>query len=246
MQIKHHSALGLLLILILSPVAYAIPANLDVSAAVGPSWYDTNNSHMQVTSDENDTMRVSGASGAATYRVGMGYHFFATQLATRKFINDFLVQLNYYHGNTTINGQVMEFGSDCCVNYGFKAPVTSDRLMVDVKPSLFTVWHISPYVVAGAGVTWNQMSLSESPYGALFAPGTVKLPNDTDQNVAYDLGVGIRADISKNLSASIEYLSTHLGNAEPSSSSSTQQTILSAPDFPIFVQSILFGLNWKF
>lgn len=246
MNIKHPLALAFLLIPMLAQATYASPTNLDISAAIGPSWYDAGNGHMQVTSDENDTMRTSGASGSATYRVGVGYHFLATQLATRQFLNDLLIQLNYYHSNTTINGQVAEFGSDCCVNYAFKAPTTSNRLMIDVKPSLFTVWHLSPYITAGAGIAWNQMNLTESPYGAQYAPGTVKLPDNTNQNFAYDLGVGIRGDITKNLSASIEYLSTHLGDNEPSSNSSTQQAILDAPDFPIFVQSILFGLSWKF
>ncbi len=220
--------------------------NVDVSLAVGPACYTSPDSTIQIHPSEVDTTAVNTANNAALYRAGVGYHFFHAQLHHRKFINDLLAQVNYYHSSSTIKGDVLQNGAPGASNFTFSAPINTDRLMLDIKPSLFTYHHVSPYLVAGAGVAWNRVSYSETANSPSYAPYATSLPSASQTATAYDLGFGIDARITHQLYASVEYLWTHLGNATPNNVSTTRQATLAVPTFSTASQSVLFGLGWKF
>ena len=114
--------------------------------------------------------------------------------------------------------------------------------MLDIKPTLFTLQQFSPYAVLGAGVAWNRMSLDTTSTTAGYEPYQTSLPASTNRNLAYDTGLGVRAELIPHLSASLEYLSTHLGRVSPG----TFGTVTSAPNFSMNSQSLLLGVSWKF
>lgn len=218
--------------------------NFDISLATGPTWTHASNGYIQVSPIETDTDLVLHTTKSAAYRLGVGYHFFTDQLANRQFFNDLFVQLNWYRNSATIQGVVWDQGSPNAENQSFRAPLTSSRLMLDVKPSLFTYQDISFYPIAGLGIAWNQISYTEEAIQTDWS--TAQLSQATNKNLAYDLGFGFNAPLTKNLNASLEYISTHLGRVAPNSDSSGTQSVMSAPEFPVRSQSILLGLSWKF
>ena len=178
-----------------------------------------------------------------TYRVGVGYHAFASQLSKRDFFNDLLVQLNYYHDTTTIKGEVWQYGY--ANNDSFNAPLTSKRLMLDVKPTLFSIRNTSIYTVLGAGMAWNQISYSET---ALNTEGgqPLNLNTASNRNFVYDLGLGMNMHITQHTYITFEYLYTTLGGNSPSTTGSSSSSVASAPNFVAHSQSALAGLSWKF
>jgi|GEM_PF-3828602 len=215
------------------------------SLALGNSWFQTRNATLQITSDERDLAVVSQSTNNILYSAGMGYHAFSDQLAQNKYFTDLLIQLNYYYSSSTVKGNVWAFESINCDNFLFKAPMRTSRLMLDLKPELFTYRGFNSYGIFGAGASWNKMSYTESAINGTDPIGAATLQGHSNVTVAYDLGVGINKPITKNIDASIEYLYTSLGNIEPSINSLTQQSIVRAPSFSMQSQSVLARLNWR-
>lgn len=250
MDNKKFTWLPLSLLLLFSSTLAAFPQmqwkNSDISFAVGPSWHHSSDGHMAITANETDTMWVRNINHRATYRIGVGYHFFADSTNPQNQAHPLWVQLNWYHNDTVLHGDVLEYGSPCCNNYVFRAPLHSNSLMLDIKPLLFTVNSLSTYVIAGAGVAWTRVALRESPRTLNDAPGTVLLPNATNHEWTYDLGLGMQKQITSHASLTLEYLSTFLGKIAPSSNSTSMQNILSAPYFSVYRHNVFFGINWAF
>jgi opacity protein-like surface antigen len=235
----------LLFVCINSSNAFSLPAaldNVDVAIAAGPTWYRASNGYTQALPYETDTNVVSGVSRTPVTSFGIGYHLFANKLRQRRFLNDLLVQLNWSHDSAALRGDYWQFGSHNANNFSFRAPMTSTRLMLDFKPTLFT-WHqVSPYAVLGSGVAWNRMSLNTTATTPGYEPYQMNLPAATNRNWAYDTGFGLRVALNQHCNASLEYLATHLGRVAPGINSS----VLSVPNFPLHSQSVLLGLSWKF
>lgn len=249
---KRNKRLGLLTgvcSVVLQPVtanAFTLPGlqNVELSIAAGPTWNDASNSYVQSTPIETDLNHVDTVTKSTSYQVGIGYHFFQAQLANRQFFNDFLVQLNAIHNTATIKGMVWAAGTPLVQNQSFKAPYTSTRLMIDIKPALFTYAQTAFYPIMGLGIAWNRMSYSQEQSDSDW--GTIDAGAATSKNIAYDLGFGFRSKISQNVSASLEYVSTHLGRMTPSDYSTGTQEMLSPPSFPVRSESVLLGLSWRF
>lgn len=222
--------------------------NFDISVAAGPSWYHANNGYLTSSDGEIDTAFINNASKTGIYRAGIGYHPFSTTLSQRTFLNDLLIQLNIYHSSSTIKGQTAAFGDPVNNNdWTFRAPLSSMQLILNLKPTLFTFHGISPYLISGVGVAWNRISYYENPAISDAAPYSLNLAGKTNRNLVYETGFGIQETITKNLSASIEYINEHLGRVAPSTNSTVNSTsIVSAPNFPLTNQSVLLGLNWRF
>jgi opacity protein-like surface antigen len=226
--------------------AAAFSSNLEISAAMGPSWIHANSTQLIVSPYETDSLKTKNISSSAQWKIGLGYHLFAEQLAQRKFFNDLLLELNLYRNSGTLKGNVWQFELPEFNNYTFSAPITSTRLMLDVKPSLFTFHAISFYPILGMGISWNKISYQETAIDSETSDSSQSLSQHTNTNFTYDAGLGARFDISEHLNASVEYLYTHLGTVSPSAISLTNTALLSPPKFKLSNQSVLFGLGWKF
>jgi len=221
--------------------------NLEISAAVGPNWAKTSSTHLVVSSYETDSVLVSSVANHPLWKIGVGYRFFADQLQQRSFLNDLLVELNLYQSSETVHGNTWQYQLPQFNNYSFSAPVTSTRLMLDAKPGLFTMKHVSLYPILGLGASWNNMAYNETVTGAAVSPNSgYALKRSTASSFAYDLGAGIRIDFTEHLSATLEYLYANLGNISPSGTSKNGDPIMSSPTFNVCNNSLLLGINWKF
>lgn len=222
--------------------------NVEVSVAAGPTWTNASNGYLKVDSSvPPDLDHVNDVSKSTSYQIGVGYHLFAEQLVDRQFFNDLLVQVNYLHDSATIKGSVWSGGYPQSQRLSFRAPFTSDRLMVDVKPSLFTYANVSAYPIAGLGIAWNNIAYNETAYPAYSNFPDVDCPAATSKNLVYDLGFGFRSKITEHLSATLEYVNTHLGRMQPDNTSTGKvTTIISPPNFPMHSTTVLLGLSWRF
>lgn len=216
----------------------------------GPSWYHANSAHTQVTSIERDADKVHSVASTPVYKLGAGYHLFNTTFSKRHFLNDLLLELNWYYSKGSINGAVWQYDNAEFNNYSFRTPFTSNRIMLDIKPSLFTFHHLTPYPILGAGMAWTRIAYREAITNpAIPADSFIDLKPATKTQFAYDLGFGLRYPVDHHLSVFMEYLYTNLNNLTPSkrsNSSNSAVTILKAPSFSTYNQSLLFGFNWTF
>ena len=218
--------------------------DLDLSIAVGPSWYKASNGYVQPYPTETDLDHVDHVTKSTSYQIGIGYHLFAEQLANRQFFNDFLIQLNASQSSATIKGDVWDAGNPSMQYQSFKAPFTTTRLMVDIKPSLVSYMNTMFYPIAGLGIAWNRLSYTETQTTSYI--GAVDAPAHTSKNLVYDLGLGLSSKITENMRVTVEYISTHLGRMAPCDYSTSEQTVSSMPNFPVQTTTVLFGLSWRF
>jgi opacity protein-like surface antigen len=220
-------------------------SNLEFSAAIGPAWANSSGSAIyNASSLETDTLYVDDRSSLPTWKLGLGYHFFTNELAQRSFFNDLLVEFNYYHGEQTLSGPVWWYApSQAFNNYNFNAPIESSRYMLDVKPSLFTYDHLSFYPIVGAGLAVNIASYQESAISGAQSSTELNVGNHTSDNFSYDLGAGIRANLSDHLEATLEYLYSNLGQVAIDGQTSPNNSVISLPKFNVSSQAVMFGIN---
>lgn len=238
-------------LLLLSMTAFASNSpewlnNVEVSAAVGQSWLRSGNTNMTYATTQEDTDAVTSVSNSVAWQVGIGYSLFKEQLSQRTFFNRLLIELNLYQTNGTLTGDVWVNQNPADNNdYTFRAPVTSTRLMLDIKPNLMT-WHgVSAYPIMGLGMAWNKIAYYETPVN----PGDVSyfsLGTHTTSHFASEIGAGVSANITDHLRATIEYLYVNLGDATPANTSSTFINPDTPPTFSLHDQSLTAGLSWNF
>jgi opacity protein-like surface antigen len=242
---KKIGCLTLLSLVVITPI---LASNVEISAAGGLTWLNAGNSSIVISPIETDTLRVNNITSSAIWRAGVGYHAFAAQLSHRSFLNDLLLELNGYYSNMTIRGNVYQYQSSDYNNYSFRAPITSTRLMFDVKPGLFTYQRFSSYAIFGAGVAFNNTSYAEEAIDSS-TPSDSPTALQPKQNIgaAYDLGIGVSLVESAHLKVLLEYLYTYMGNVSPSNTSGSGAVLANPPaPFGINTQSAFLGFNWRF
>ncbi len=221
----------------------------EISAAAGANWLhasDANTVFSYVVPIETDNNFVQRTTDSAIWKLGFGYHLFQNQLQHRDFLNDLLLGLNYYHTKASIYGVTEAFGAPV---FNFHAPMQSQRLMLDIKPQLFTYQRISPYAILGLGYAWNKINLDEFAFPnalGIEQSDAYSLNSATSSHLAYEAGLGLRLAFTQHLSGTLEYLYAGLGNATPGASTDLDNPIARSPDFNLHTQSLLLGINWSF
>jgi opacity protein-like surface antigen len=219
---------------------------IEFSMAGGPNWSRVDDTSLVVSPYETDNLMVNTVTKSALWKIGIGYHFFEDLFQQRRFLNDFLLELNVYRNAETVRGDVWQYQLPIFNNYHFTAPITSIRAMLDLKPGLFTLYHMTFYPILGVGAAWTTVSYREAVSGEGIDPNSYhSLGNKTNKNISYDLGTGFRVNMTEHLSATIEYLYNYLINLEPADESTTAAALSSPPTFTVYNQSLLLGLNWK-
>ena len=187
---------------------------------------------------------MSHVTRSVLWKLGIGYYFFDKKLEQRKSLNHLLLELNAYYTSGAITGNVWQYQLPLFNNYSFRAPFSSARLMMDLKPSLFTTRDISPYPIVGIGAAWNTIFYQETVTGAGVDPSSaLSFTNSTKAQFAFELGAGLKVDLTKHCSTSIEYLFANIGKATPSSPSNS--AALKQQTFALITQSLLLGMSWK-
>lgn len=222
--------------------------HLQFDGAIGPTWYHANTGHVVVSPIERDSSLLNGTASTAIYRLGMGYRLSDGEQPLPGYIKDILFQLNWYFSTTTFKGVVWQSGESIFNNYTFRAPITNNRAMLDVKLSILTLHQLSLYPILGIGPEWTQFAYHERVASTdVSANSFVSLNPKTQVNMAYDLGFGGRYALGKHLGVTAEYIFTMLSTVKPSTtraSSLSNVTIVQEPSFSIYDQSLLFGVGW--
>ncbi len=125
----------------------------EISAAGGADWYSVPDTSLIISPFETDSNNVAQITTNGAWKVGMGYYFFEDQLKQRDYLNHLLFEVNVYQTFTTLHGDVWQYELPQFNNYNFNAPITSTRLMLDAKPTLFTWKRVAPYMILGVGAT---------------------------------------------------------------------------------------------
>lgn len=220
--------------------------NIELSAAGGVDWYTISNTHLIISSFETDKNKVDDPSAKGTWKIGVGYYLFDECLRWRDYLNHLLLELNLYHTFASVTGDVWQYKLPQFNNYDFDAPVTSNRLMFDFKPSLFTWKNITPYSILGVGETWNSVSYHEKSRKSDIDPKSrLILSKHKIAQFAWEVGVGFNVVLSDRLSISAEYIYAFLGKGSPANDPANHVKLSSAPNFSLKAQSLLFGLNIK-
>lgn len=221
-------------------------AAVEVTVAGGPNWLNTNDTEVVISSFETDEVLVNQIANSPLWKVGVGYPIFENNPEKNHFLKRLLLELNLYHTHGTFKGDVWQFELPEFNNYGFQAPFTSTRLMLDLKPVLLTYREFSTYIIVGIGVTSNTLEYKETVTEIGVDPNSaLSLEKERQYKFAYEAGLGLRAAITQHLNASLEYLYASLGNNSPSDNSGGVQ-MAEVPTFKIRSQSGLFGLTWIF
>lgn len=217
--------------------------NFEISAAGGINWYRVPDTYLVISSVETDSNKVEQYPSGAIWKIGAGYYFFEDILQDFPFLNHLLLEVNVYHTSATIEGDTWQFKMPKFNNYSFDAPVTSTRLMLDVKPTLFIWKNISPYAIFGVGATWNQISYHETAIAADINPATaLKLSDNTTSRIAWDLGIGMSVALTDNLNVTAEYIYAFLGEGSPAHHPTNGISLKEPPAFSLETQSLLLGL----
>lgn len=232
-----------------SVYAALIPADTfsspELTAALGASWLNAGNTNLHVSPYETDALNVTGLSTDIVWRAGVGVHVLKEKLAARHYFNDLSLQLNFYNSAATINGNVWQYQLPQFNNYTFHASATNSRLMLDVKPGLLTYNGFTPYLIGGIGLGWNSIGYYENASAAGVPTGSnYLLSRQTSLNTTYDVGAGIKHQMTPHLAATLEYEYTYLGRMSPQSSSSAI-ALVSPPHFTLSTQNLFAGINWQ-
>lgn len=211
--------------------------NLEVSAAYGFAQTTSNSPQIYVSNHENDQLVVNKVSSTPVYKLGIGYTF----------LNQLLVELNYYGGTESVKGNVWQYQSEAFNNYSFNTSIRSKRLMLDIKPNLFTLDRVSFYPILGVGMAWNSSAYTENYTTSDAQPNSATLLNtNTKASPAYDLGAGFSMKATQKLNLSIEYIYSNLGTVELNNMPTNGGTLNSPPRFKLHNQDVLFGASWSF
>lgn len=248
----NHKLIGLGLFFLCAGVSQAAsshfnfsPEHWELSIAGGANGASANNTHLVVSPYETDAVTIASVSSSPLWKIGAGYHFFEDQLKHRTFLNDVYAELNLYHSSQVIKGSVLQYQLPTYNNYTFSAPVSSTRLILDVKPTLFTVKQFSLYPILGFGIAWNDIAYHETAASGISQSSANSLGRNTNNNFAYDIGGGIKVRFSQHIFGVVEYLYTSTSGMRPSSPVPSAPNLNEPPAFALFGHSILFGLNWK-
>lgn len=220
----------------------------EVSLGIGPTWYHASNSSLTISPFETDSLITRSVSTAASYQLGVGYRFIAKNTEEKHFLTNVLLELNLTYRKTTLRGDVWQMGLASMSNYTFQAPLSSTRLLLALKPTFIRFNKVGVYGIAAVGVDWTSLSYQDTPNPGIPATSFVSLASKTKAHSAWDVGLGIRYPLTPRFATEVEYVYSNLGkiasSLKPNNVASTVIP-LTAPQFTVSTQTVLFKLTWS-
>jgi opacity protein-like surface antigen len=218
--------------------------NFEISIGIGASYLTSNDGSLQPGSNELDKLSVHEVASSMVGKIGVGYRF-SDQLSQGNFFKDWLSEINLYHVTGAIKGAVFQYQDPSLNNSVFQAPMSSTRLMLDIKPTVFAAQNFSTYPIFGIGVAENKLSYNSTTTNTNVPAVSINLNDNTNRRIAYDLGLGVDYRLTTHLKTSLEYLYQRVGNSSSSSYGSGASTY-SAANFLVHSQNILMNLSYEF
>lgn len=208
------TALSLTLGACLCLLSLATPAVIKINAYIGVSYPHYNYSPITMSGaittlkdDINDATIMPG--------LGIGYaYIFQGEGILNKIFHDATISIDYYNERSKDNGQVLTNGTP---NADYSMTFNTNRLMLNTEVGFdFPLSGLIPYLQAAVGPAQtisNYSQTANTDSGATFY-----LPKQTQTKLAWSLGVGCDATLSKHVHLGLGYLYTHFGHANLSTS----------------------------
>jgi opacity protein-like surface antigen len=233
-----------------SPLATA--GKLVVNVAAGGSVFNLGSTHYVVfppSAFRTDSFHIGGYPLTYDIAAGIGYDLDATSAAYRigSVLHDVSFSLNAYYGSTSRKGTVLEFGLPVFDNSNYKLQVGSGRLMLDSEWDFYPLWQtIMPFVEVGVGAARNTLSFKNSPVPVVgVSGGYYALPDNSQIQFAYQLGAGLKYEVSEQVILAARYLYANAGMAASSTYDAMSGVNLGKPiTMLVQSQSVLFSMNY--
>jgi len=216
---------------------------MSVYAGVAKSRVHAGTLNLVGETDYLHSQNSAGQQNNFTWGIGAAYRFVLPQAYV---LHDISAGLDFYYFKTTQRGTTWQSNNPEQINYLYKLPVRSARLMLDsewtfhplIKQRLF------PFIEAGVGVAANSMSYKDTPVEGLIGDGNTELYGHSTYQFAYAAGVGTKVLLTPYLNLSLRYLYSNLGNAYTARRGNIP--VMSRMKAAVSVQSWLLGLTYSF
>jgi opacity protein-like surface antigen len=214
----------------------------------GAAFVHSGNANLGVTTSETDTLASTNDPTAFHGGVGVGY--LRPLKKTPENWNGFTYlkpAINFYFLSTMhFEGDVYEFQEPSLNNDNYQMNVQSQRFMFDLSTDLLNWKNWSITGLAGLGIAWNESKYSDYGNQSFNQGERLTLNRYTAAQFAWEVGAGLRYQMSEKWSLSLDYLYTDLGKAKTGSSiknSDIAHPSISSGDFRIRSNSILLSLQ---
>jgi opacity protein-like surface antigen len=186
------------------------------------------------------------------YSLGLGYRTDLTKFDLGQYVERNEISLNYQQ-NTALKIQGAAMRADVQhIDNNYQYTIDSNVALVEDRLYFRVPYSVKPFFIAGAGFAQlsahnftsqgiaGSTSVFENPYG-----------DQSQTNFAFEAGLGLAADLGKNVSLSIAYRYVDLGTIETgpalytSNSAATKQT-LEGLNYHMQSNNVTLGLNLYF
>lgn len=231
--------------------------NWQISGALGLSQLGVSDSKYTFNPGntiEPDDLVVKRGTHQLHTKVGIGYNLFAERLAQNNMFTNLLVEVNFYNFSGAVYGKVEQYDSPSSNDIDFALDIKSNRrLMLDLKPYLYTYRGFSPYLIIGAGVGWIETEYREINNNNSVNRKRVNAPLNTSRQLVIEGGGGINYAFNQHFGCYIEYLFTRFGKVSADNATYTDRSqhpevtySINSPEFSnIYTNAVLFGLYFK-
>ena len=180
---------------------------------------------------------------------GIAYNFLMDENNSNSLIHDVSIGLDYYGFNTSVTGDVLQFGVLHFNNFDYDFNIETQRLMLDAQLNFRPLKNkMMLFVVAGIGAANVKAQYYDTPnlvHGT--SGGGINLPSNTEHNTAYSVGAGFRIPVTQKIHVSLSYLYTDLGSATTGSASIPFASGTIQPvTMQVHTQTGLVGINYAF
>lgn len=167
----------------------------------------------------NDKMHNTDVDAAGLFVLNGGYQW-ARQALWLPFYS---VALNYtYQFPARVNGQVEQYSLPEFTNYDYQYKIKTQTLLAQFKVDLYQWQHLLPFLLAGAGVSFNNAgNYTEQALPNVTPRVSPGFSNRSTTCFSYALGVGFDYILQKNIWASLMYQYNNLGRVQTGTGANT-------------------------
>ena len=192
------------------------------------------------------TNTLVGSTDGAGFEPGFGvaYDFYLApynQVAGIGYVlKDVSLGVDAYYLRGIRKGSVYYSGDFPSNNYN--ATLSSWQVMLDTQWDFHPLWKLIPFAQAGIGDAINSLSYNEvSTRNSIPGQFVINLPRGVHNNLAYDVGGGIKLPTSEHTQLSLRYLYSDLGDV-----SATSSQLASPLTVNMHSSSLLLGFTYLF
>lgn len=203
--------------------------NWFIGASAGAAWVKTPLNHTSVTNGSSaaypynsDFYYINQPGSSAVWSFAGGYRWERKSV----FFPRTTVSMRFQHFNTyEFAGQVQQYSAPEFYNYNYYVNAYTNTLTIMGKTELFDYHRFAPYISAGIGGAQNTFQFyNESALSGVMARDNPNYQHKTNNNFAYNVGVGVDFNMTPNWTAALGYEFDYLGKLRSAPGTTTWST----------------------